>query len=64
MKFFPFSSNVRGSVYYQYEELLRHTGKMPIEELGATFLNQVLSKKAFWEKAIEQFISLTDKYVN
>ncbi|MCA0987470.1 M3 family oligoendopeptidase [Guptibacillus algicola] len=55
----------------QYVELLRHTGKMPIEELGATFLNQDLSKKEFWEKAIkpineaiEQFISLTDKYVN
>lgn len=54
----------------EYVELLRHTGKMSIEELGATFLNEDLTKSEFWKQslqpindAIDQFIELTDKYV-
>lgn len=54
----------------QYDQLLGHTGKMSLEDLGKKFLNQDLTQVAFWEKsiqpildAIKQFEELTEKYV-
>lgn len=53
----------------QYDELLRHSGKMTIEQLAESFLGVDLTNQEFWDaaqqslkEAIEMYLKLTDKY--
>lgn len=53
----------------KYDELLRNSGKMTIEQLGESFLGADLANRDFWDaaqqplkEAIEMYLQLTDKY--
>ncbi|APC48846.1 M3 family oligoendopeptidase [Virgibacillus halodenitrificans] len=52
----------------QYDELLRNSGKMTVEQLADNFLDQNITKKDFWQAslqpvkdAIETYLQLTEK---
>jgi oligoendopeptidase F len=54
----------------QYDELLRNSGRMTVEQLAKVYLNQDISEKAFWEAsiqpiedAIEEYCEITEKMV-
>ncbi|WP_430788310.1 M3 family oligoendopeptidase [Virgibacillus flavescens] len=54
----------------QYDELLRNSGKMTVEQLASSFLKQDISQKGFWDasihptiKAIDEYLKLTEKMV-
>lgn len=54
----------------KYDELLRNSGKMSVEELGNTYLNQDLKQEEFWYQAIlpvqdsiDLYLQLTDHLV-
>ena len=53
-----------------YDEILRNSGKMTVEDLGKTYLNKDLKHEDFWyqgilpvKESIHQFIKLTDHLV-
>ncbi|WP_174612971.1 M3 family oligoendopeptidase [Virgibacillus ihumii] len=53
-----------------YDEILRNTGRMTVEQLAETYLNKDMKEKEFWnaalqpvQDAIETYLQLTEKYV-
>lgn len=53
-----------------YDEILRNTGRMTVEQLAQTYLHKDMGKMEFWDAsllpvkdAIETYIELTEKYV-
>ncbi|GAA0614702.1 M3 family oligoendopeptidase [Virgibacillus siamensis] len=53
-----------------YDEILRNTGRMTVEQLAATYLSKDMKEKEFWnaalqpvQDAIETYLQLTEKYV-
>lgn len=53
----------------RYDELLRNSGRMTVEQLAQTFLNVDISKREFWhasqqplKDAIDEYMRLTEKY--
>jgi len=55
----------------QYDELLRNSGRMTVEQLAEEFLGQDITKEEFWvaamqplKEAIEEYLRLTEKLVD
>lgn len=55
----------------QYDELLRNSGRMTVEQLAEEFLGQDITKEKFWvssmqplKEAIEEYLSLTEKLID
>ncbi|EGA91041.1 oligoendopeptidase F [Planococcus donghaensis MPA1U2] len=53
----------------RYDELLRNSGRMTVEQLAQTFLDVDISKREFWhasqqplKDAIDEYMRLTEKY--
>lgn len=47
----------------QYDELLRNSGRMTVEELVSTYLTKDITEKEFWETAIQPTITAIDEYL-
>ncbi|MBY0099704.1 M3 family oligoendopeptidase [Mesobacillus maritimus] len=54
----------------QYDSLLQNTGKMNVETLAATYLNQDLGERKFWDaslqptiEAIHEYLRLTEEFI-
>ncbi|WP_113927111.1 M3 family oligoendopeptidase [Bacillus sp. P14.5] len=59
-----------GTFIDQYNELLRNSGRMTVEELAQTYLHEDIEKEEFWQaaiqpvnEAIEEYIELTEKLI-
>lgn len=55
----------------RYDDLLRNSGRMTVEQLAEVFLGQDITKEEFWvsamlplKEAIEEYLSLTEKLVD
>ncbi|TCP19928.1 pepF/M3 family oligoendopeptidase [Scopulibacillus darangshiensis] len=57
-------SKEKGSQFpEQYDELLRNTGRMTVEQLAAAYLNQDIGKKDFWESPLQPTIDAINEYL-
>jgi oligoendopeptidase F len=47
----------------QYDELLRNSGRMTVEQLAETYLNEDLQQEAFWQSAIQPVVDAIEEYI-
>ncbi|MBM7583501.1 pepF/M3 family oligoendopeptidase [Bacillus pakistanensis] len=47
----------------QYDELLRNSGKLTVEQLAERYLNQDITKKGFWEASIQSTLDAVNEYL-
>ncbi|WP_075619111.1 M3 family oligoendopeptidase [Paenisporosarcina indica] len=48
----------------QYDELLRNSGRMSVEQLAHEYLEQDLTKTEFWEAALQPLTETIEEYLN
>ncbi|WP_044022173.1 M3 family oligoendopeptidase [Bacillus sp. SG-1] len=47
----------------QYDELLRNSGRMTVEQLAEFYLNEDLTQESFWKAAIQPVAEAIDEYI-
>ncbi|RIW37423.1 oligoendopeptidase F [Bacillus salacetis] len=47
----------------RYDELLRNSGRMTVEQLAETYLNADLHEEAFWQAAIQPVVEAIEEYI-
>ncbi|MFC7061971.1 M3 family oligoendopeptidase [Halobacillus seohaensis] len=47
-----------------YDKLLRHSGKMTVEQLAESFLDEDLRHKGFWQSSIEPITEAINEYIS
>ncbi|MDQ0220376.1 oligoendopeptidase F [Peribacillus cavernae] len=47
----------------QYDELLRNSGRMTVEQLAERYLNQTVEEKRFWEASIQPTVDAINEYL-
>ncbi|WP_421378463.1 M3 family oligoendopeptidase [Bacillus salacetis] len=60
---YSLAKNQGKSFAAQYDELLRNSGRMTVEQLATTYLNQDLHEEAFWQAAIQPVIEAIEEYI-
>lgn len=48
----------------QYEELLRHSGSLTIDELAEQFLGEDVTSQLFWDRALDPVMNAIDEFLN
>ncbi|WP_165843710.1 M3 family oligoendopeptidase [Planococcus halotolerans] len=68
---YSLAKEATGDFQEKYDELLRNSGRMTVEQLAHTYLDADVTKPEFWnasqqalKDAIEEYLTLTESYVN
>ncbi|MBA2174232.1 M3 family oligoendopeptidase [Halobacillus locisalis] len=57
-------SLTKGSEFGQnYDELLKHSGSLSMEELGKKYLDQDLTSEAFWNQSMQPLMTAIDEFL-